>query len=201
MSSRAKPTASTAGASTRTSGIGPWPPLQPRAAPAARPASNCTRNRVDRAGPSVLRETGSTQAGVERLLGEGHEWRIGVPRTFCPPLCQRTDLRFQLSRLRQCRPRRLEIAIECKRSRKPKMYKEQSRICRACLAKERYRIVQAAGDEVRRTERPIVAGCIGIVWVEADRLLDERDCRVRLAQPHQRQAKLLKGSGVIAVEG
>jgi hypothetical protein len=126
-----------------------WDPSLPPAEAARRPVSRCTRSRADGAGPSLLWETGLAQAGVERLLGEDHEWRIGVPRAFCAPLCQRTDLRFQLDRLRQCRPRLLEITLKCRRSRKPKMYKEQSRIRRACLAKERYRIVQAAGYEVR----------------------------------------------------
>jgi hypothetical protein len=80
--------------------------------------------------------------------------------------------------------------------RKPKMYKEQSWVCRACFAEEDGRVIQVARNEICRTKRPVVTGDVWVVGVEPDRFFDLRDRRVRLTQPHQRQAKLLIGAGI-----
>ena len=78
MSSRAKPTTSTAGASTRICGTRPFPPPRLPAAPDVPPASKCTRNRVDDA-RSLVGETGPAQAGIDGFLAERRILRRRIP--------------------------------------------------------------------------------------------------------------------------
>ena len=60
----------------------------------------------------LVEETGSAEAGVQCLLGEGREPRIGVEEILGAPAGHRIDLRSQLHRLGHRGPRCVEIALE-----------------------------------------------------------------------------------------
>jgi hypothetical protein len=87
LSSCATPTTSTATASTPTSGTPHCGQPKPSVAPGARPASRCTRGRLDDCGSwSFLGEANSAQADIQCLFAESPVGRIRGPwhiRTLC----------------------------------------------------------------------------------------------------------------------
>jgi len=60
----------------------------------------------------LVEETGSAEAGVQGLLGEGRESRVGVEEILGAPAGHRIDLWSQLHRLGHRGPRCVEIALE-----------------------------------------------------------------------------------------
>jgi len=73
-------------------------------------------------------------------------------------------------------------------------------ICRPCLSQKVDCLIHMTEEKVTGTQRPIRVGYIPVVGIEPDGFFDVGDCRLRLAQKHHCQAKLMKGAGVIVVE-
>src|SRR5215469_5519945 len=131
---RARPTTSTVGASMPTSGTRHFRLRRRPAAPAALPASKCTRNRV-KGVKSLVGETSAAQANVYRLLHQGLEPRIADPhrRAHCPPFCYRIHLRFEFQRLGNLGSGFIDFSVEAERPRKHEPDPPDARIFRPRL--------------------------------------------------------------------
>src|SRR5713101_6267284 len=75
-----------------------------------------------------------------------------------------------------------------------------SRVCRARLLEQIYRLINVTEEKVTETQIGIRSGNIRVAWIEPDRLLDEGYSRLWSAEIHQGLAKPEKRARVIAVE-
>ena len=77
----------------------------------------------------------------------------------------------------------------------------KARICCPRLRQEVYCLIQMAEEKMTGTQSPIGISDIRVVGIEPDGLFEVRDCRLWLAQKHQRQTKLMKRAAIVVVEG
>src|SRR5215469_17336799 len=62
-------------------------------------------------------------------------------------------------------------------------------------------LIDMAEKKMTSTQSRIRVGDICVVGIEPDGFFKVRDGRLGLAQKHQRQAKLMKGTAIVVVEG
>src|SRR5260370_40963313 len=74
------------------------------------------------------------------------------------------------------------------------------RICGARLPEGVYCLSEAAQKKMARSKSPIILRHIRVARIEPHRVLQLGDCRLWLAQIHQRHAELEKRTRVVAVE-
>src|SRR6516165_9105427 len=125
--------------------------------------------------------------------------RVGLPGAMMTPRGERVDFGLESERLGHCRPRLVQLALEAERARKGQMRQVQPWIGGPGLSQQVDCLVLTQ-IQTAPTQYAVKGRYIRVVRTQAKRLLDVRDCRLRLAEIHQGLAQLEDRTRMVRVE-